>query len=128
MTDEQFWMRVVYDCIAFPGSVMAMYVMVKYSNGQRSKGNRDRDPMWLRDCRRGGFFIAASLLLFSAAFTGWQISIPVLLLLAANVALLALNSVSYYLQPPGPNDGVVVYHGKRTFGQYVVELIHARRR
>jgi hypothetical protein len=128
MTDEQFWMRLVYDCIAFPGSVMAMYVMVKYSTKQRSKGNRDRDPVWLRDCRRGGFFVAASLLLFSAAYTGWDISIPVLLLLASNFALLAFNAISYYMQPNPPNDGVMAYHGRRTFGQYVVELVHARRR
>lgn len=104
-----------------------MYVMVRYSTGQRDKPNRERDPIWLYDCQRGGFFVAASLLLFSSAYTGWQISIPVLLLLASNFALLALKAVSYYLQPPSPNNGVMAYHGKRTFGQYVAELIYARR-
>lgn len=108
MTDEVSWIRPIYDVFALIGAPTAMYVMKKFSaewNGKRHRHERC-DPPKLHEARRIAFFIAASFLLLSVAYTDWQISVPVLLLVAANVTLLVINAVSYYLRPPSSRDGL----------------------
>jgi hypothetical protein len=98
MTDDASWIKPAFIVFAAIGSVLAMYIM-------KTAQNKD-DPPLLRDARRYAFFIAASLLLFASAYalSGWQVSLPVLVLLMANDVLLALNAVSLYLRIP-PKDG-----------------------
>lgn len=125
MTDESVWIRPVYDVFALIGAPTAMYVMGRYSAEWhfRREKREQCDPPWLHEARRIAFFIAASFLLLSVAYTDWQLSLPVLLLVAANVALLAINAVSYYLRPPQPRDGARIYPRQRSVMRHVADCI-----
>ncbi len=99
MTDD-LWIGKAWDILSVIGACLAMYVMLK-ANFDRSS---NKEPSWLPEARRIGFFIAASFLIFSAVYDGWHPSIPDLMLLGINVYLLATNALSAYFRKP-PHTG-----------------------
>jgi hypothetical protein len=115
-------MVLMYFLEAIVCASLLMYVMIKYE--ERERANKiDPDPPWLRLARKSSFFVAASLMIFSAAaYRVWVISIPVLLLVAAIILILAFNAISQYRRtPPDDREGVqeAIQHGYPAFGHYI---------
>jgi hypothetical protein len=122
MTDE----RLVYDGLAVAGAILAMYVMQKADHDRRSKQN---DPEILRQARRIAFILAASFLCFSVIYDGWEVSLPVILLLGSNVVLLSINALSLkFRDPPRNGSGVTPDRSPaRNLAYYADQLISAFR-
>ena len=112
----------VYFLEAIVCASLLMYVMIKYE--ERERANKvDPDTHWLRLARKSSFFVAASLMIFSAAaYRVWVISIPVLLLVAAIILILAFNAISQYRRtPPDDKEGVqeTIQQGFPSMGHYI---------
>jgi hypothetical protein len=92
---------VMWIILAVVAAYLAMYVMRRADFDKRTK-----EPFWLPDARRVGFFIASSILILSAisVFDGWRPAPIDLMLLAINVYLLAGNALSAYFRAP-PSSG-----------------------
>jgi hypothetical protein len=100
-----YWLSLAFCLLAIACACLLMYVMVKYGEQQRAN-KKDPDPQWLQASRKSMFFIASSLMTFSAAATwttGEISSYVVLILLASIVMILAFNAISQHRRTP-PSD------------------------
>jgi hypothetical protein len=102
-----YWLSLVFCLLAIACACLLMYVMVKYGEQQRAMKN-NADPMWLQASRKTAFFVASSLMAFSAAttWTTGEISpYVVLVLLSSIVIILAFNAISQHRRTPPADRG-----------------------